>query len=576
VPDVTRLLARHFFRRFIENDLISPDADRHQTLAVMTACIISFGIVVTMLIALKYVGGLPTPGQVSLLSLDDKFLYSGWSMAVMALLTLVEWNALALDTRDASILGPLPIEAGVIFKAKAAALAMFAGGCILVLNVVPAVIFSAAMVSTPLVVVGLRAFLTLLAVHVSTAMAAGAMGFLAVLAIREVMHALLGTSLFERISTLLQAALVVCVVLFLCLLPGMSNRVGRAGLAPDRATYLMPPLWFVGLYEVGAGHIVDDLARTALPRRLVSIDREATQLYRSRKTELKRLADIGLAALLLAAVTASAAYVWNNRELPPAVTAKRDLQHRIRSRFVHVVQRCVVTRPLPRAGFFFTLQTLWRSATHRLTMAAAVAVGLAIALLGAKRGEVILIQPMVLIVLVTAFRHAARVPGELRANWAFQLCWSGERAAYMTGVKRAGLLGVLAPALLAMLPLGVDVLGVPRALLQLFLGGLLAKVALDVALLGFRTLPFASSYAGGGNLKGWLPVAVIAFLPLSYILADAERAALNHPSSALLFSLVLIVAAAGIRVFDRRQRESYGPVDFYELPGQTQRLDLSA
>src|SRR6476469_6118990 len=133
VPDVTRLLARHFFRRFIENDLISPDADRHQTLAVMTACIISFGIVVTMLIALKYVGGLPTPGEVSLLSLDDKFLYCGWSMAAMALLTLVEWNALALDTRDASILGPLPIQPDVIFKAKAAALAMFAGGGILVL-----------------------------------------------------------------------------------------------------------------------------------------------------------------------------------------------------------------------------------------------------------------------------------------------------------------------------------------------------------------------------------------------------------------------------------------------------------
>jgi hypothetical protein len=209
-------------------------------------------------------------------------------------------------------------------------------------------------------------------------------------------------------------------------------------------------------------------------------------------------------------------------------------------------------------------------------MAAAVAVGLAIALLGARSGGVILIQPMVLIVLVTAFRHAARVPGELRANWAFQLCWPGERAAYMAGVKRAGLLGVLAPALLAMLPLAVDVLGVSKALLQLFLGGLLAKVALDVALLGFRTLPFASSYAGGGNLKGWLPVAAIAFLPLSYLLADAERAALNHPSSALLLSLVLLAAVTGIRVFDHRQRASYGPVDFYELPGQTQRLDLSA
>jgi len=67
---------------------------------VITACIISFGIVVTMILALKYVGGIPTPGEVSWHSLDDKFLYIGWSMAVMALLTLVEWNALAVQARN--------------------------------------------------------------------------------------------------------------------------------------------------------------------------------------------------------------------------------------------------------------------------------------------------------------------------------------------------------------------------------------------------------------------------------------------------------------------------------------------
>src|SRR3954469_24593311 len=97
VPDTTRLLARHFFRRFIENDLISPDADRHQTLAVVCSCIISFGLVVTMLLGRQYLAALPTPGQVALRSLDDKCLYLGWSMAVMALLTLAEWDALALD-----------------------------------------------------------------------------------------------------------------------------------------------------------------------------------------------------------------------------------------------------------------------------------------------------------------------------------------------------------------------------------------------------------------------------------------------------------------------------------------------
>jgi CopG family transcriptional regulator/antitoxin EndoAI len=33
--------------------------------------------------------------------------------------------------------------------------------------------------------------------------------------------------------------------------------------------------------------------------------------------------------------------------------------------------------------------------------------------------------------------------------------------------------------------------------------------ALDIAMLGFRTLPFASSYVGGGNLKAWLPIYLI-------------------------------------------------------------------
>src|ERR1700693_4665290 len=102
VHDTTRLLTRHFFRRFIENDLISPDADRHQTLAVACACIVSFGLVVTMLLAIKYLAGVPIPGQTSLISLDDKFLYLGWSMLMMGLVTLAVWDALALDERDAS------------------------------------------------------------------------------------------------------------------------------------------------------------------------------------------------------------------------------------------------------------------------------------------------------------------------------------------------------------------------------------------------------------------------------------------------------------------------------------------
>jgi hypothetical protein len=574
VRDGTRVLTRHFFRRFIENDLISPDADRHQTLAVVTACTISFSIVVTMILALKYVGGLPTPGEVSLHSLDDKFLYVGWSMAVMALLTLVEWNALALDVRDASILGPLPIEASTIFTAKAAALGMFACGSILVVNLLPTIIFSSAMVSTPLVIVGIPAYFTLLAVHALTMMAAGALGFLGVLGIRELVHALVGTPLFNRMSTLLQAALVVCVVLFLCVLPRMASNVGRVWLAPGHMTYLAPPLWFVGMYEVGAGHIVDDLPRSTVPRRMRPFDLVATQLYRSREPELHRLAAIALIALLVAGGVTASAYTWNNRRLPPAVTAQTNYPHRLRAHFVSAVERLVARQSLVRAGFFFTIHTLWRSGTHRLTMAIAVAMGLAAAILSARERDVLLIQPLVLLVLLTAFRHAARVPGELRANWAFQMCWSGDTAPYMAGVKRAALLCVLAPALLALFPLHVAFLGLPKALLHLLLGVLQANLALNVAMLGFRTLPFASSYSGGTNLKGWMPVLPLLFV-LTSALAGLERAALNNRTAGIIWAVLLLAAVPAIRAFGRRQRERYGPVDFYELPGQAQRLDLS-
>ena len=37
-----------------------------------------------------------------------ELLYAAWSMTVMALVAVSVWDALALDSRDAQILGPLP------------------------------------------------------------------------------------------------------------------------------------------------------------------------------------------------------------------------------------------------------------------------------------------------------------------------------------------------------------------------------------------------------------------------------------------------------------------------------------
>jgi hypothetical protein len=241
-----------------------------------------------------------------------------------------------------------------------------------------------------------------------------------------------------------------------------------------------------------------------------------------------------------------------------------------------VVERVVVRHPLTRAGFFFTLQTLWRSATHRLTLATAAAVSLAFTAIAVKANELMSVQPMVLLLLLAGFRHAARVPGELRASWAFQLSWSGEVEPFIAGVRRAAMTALVCPAILIVLPLHVALLGWHAALVSVVCGLMSGLLLTDVQLLGFRTLPFASSYVANANLKGWVAFYVITFVPLTKILAGIQAWILSGDRAAAIFTGLLVALIVAVRVVQRRQRSEYGPVEFNELPAASQRLDLTA
>ena len=69
---------------------------------------------------------------------------------------------------------------------------------------------------------------TLIAAHLTSTTAAAAFGFVAVLGLRELLHAILGTTSFRRISVVVRAGLVVALVTTLLLIPAMSFRVADA------------------------------------------------------------------------------------------------------------------------------------------------------------------------------------------------------------------------------------------------------------------------------------------------------------------------------------------------------------
>jgi hypothetical protein len=582
-----RLLVRHFLRRFLENDLISPHADRHDMLATIAAGVLTSGLFVTVLLSLKYQFMLQPPGHTSVFALDDRFLYISCSMILMALAAVSQWDALALDVRDTSILGPLPIDRRTIVRAKLAAVGLFGLGCAAAINLAPALLHPWMLAGR--LPVGLSGLLALTGAHAAVTVAAGAFGFLGVLAIREVLHAVVGTAWFTRVATVVQAALVVLLASSFLLVPGLSSGMARAWLIPGSIppTWI-PPLWFLGLHEVLAGQVIAGLPAMDLRGPLAVSEREAAALYRGLDPLFHQLAGLAIVALVVSTTLAVAAFAWNNRRLPVVAFRTRGRGQSLRRSLGAAVERLVVRTPAARAGFAFTLQCLSRSVPHRLAIAASVGVGLASAAVtlrevGVRGGldeasipvGLLAVQTMLVIVLLAGFRHAVRVPAELRANWNFHVSWSGDERPFLAGARRATLLVLIVPALLALAPLYAFVIGWPLAVAHAVCGFLLALALLRVLLLGFRKLPFASSYVPSINLKALSPVYVLFFLLVSYAVAGLERLAFTGTGGTAALLAALALLAAGVAQADRLQRQTREPIDLDEPPAPaTQRLGL--
>jgi hypothetical protein len=583
-----RLLVRHFLQRLLDHDLISPHADRREVLTVTCALLIVSTLFLGVFLAVKYwFNPFLPPGLTAILALDDRFLLFSISMIVMALVAVTEWDALALDARDTWVLGPLPIPPAVIVRAKFVAVTLFAGAFDLALNIAPTVVRSASLPVRLQVPIG--GGLRLMIAHAACAIAAGAFGFAAVLGLRETLRSIFGPMRFNRISTGLQASLVVFLATALLLLLGSYSAVALTWLAPGRVSpMLVPPLWFVGLHEMLAGGVIDQLPRGVPPPRLAAAEQDATLLYHSLGPLFHRLAAVAILALVLVTLVTVAACVWNSRSLPKHTIPHRRRLRRLRRAFVWIITRVVVRRPAAQAGFFFTLQSLARSVPHRVTMAASIAVALALVVIRLGRIDanravdvstiplsMLALQTLLIAVVLTGFRHVVRVPAEVRANWTFHLAWSGDERPYLAGVKRAGFLALIAPTLVLLFVWHLFVLGPRLALAHFATGVCVAVLLIEVLFLTYRKLPFASGYVQSEDLKSIGPLYMVGVLIAAFALARLERAAFASQVAGVTFFAALATLIIIAHAVDATRRRTRGPIDLDELPPlATQRFEL--
>ena len=588
-----RLVLRLFLRRLIDNDVISPNADRHESLAVLCALVVSLGIFATFFVTTDYLAAfIQLPGPTALSALSDRFLFISASITVSALATLMVWDALALEPRDAAILGPLPIPARTITRAKLAAAVVFGTVFAMALNAFPSVVYPLFLTLNLRGMNG-RGILQLIAGHATSVVMAGLFGFFGILAIRGVCRLIVGERGFRAVSSTAHSALVVCAITALLLAPTVRKTTVRdwvAGTMP--AQWLARPvLWYLGVNETLAGHIVAEtpvvlpprFSFVAFPKRRDDASRAA---YRVLAPQLAALARRAWLSVPIVACLAITTFLWNNRRLPEQSTGPR-VRSRLRARIRGMAEWLTDGNPETQAGLFFTWQTLARSASHRSIVAIAVAAGcthllIALAASGVHRLELpsiplglFAINLMVLTPLVAGFRYAVTVPPELASNWTIRMAWLGDERGFLAGVKRAALVALVAVPLTALLPLHVALFGFAIAVVLSIYSFMVATATLDGLFLGYRRFPFACSYVPIENPKLLWPAGLATVLLGTYGFAVMERWALHTATRTAGLGVALGAIVWLLKIIDRTNRNERLSVNFDERPAPaTQRLGL--
>jgi hypothetical protein len=255
-----------------------------------------------------------------------------------------------------------------------------------------------------------------------------------------------------------------------------------------------------------------------------------------------------------------------------------------------MVTHVVARTSLRQAGFFFTLQTLSRQVPQRVALASWLAVGLSLIVITAQ-GRVLLArsdvasvplavlagQSLLLACVLSGFRHAVRIPAELRASTTFSLAWAGNLTPYISGVKLAGWIALVLPTLGGLFIWHAIVRGARLAALHFGVGLVVSALLMETLFLRYRRLPFASGYVPSGELKSRGPAYLTALLFLSFTLAWVERLALTATPGYLMLVAIMVGLSAGVRAFDRASRRPAAPLDLDEPPPlPTQRLDLAS
>ncbi len=545
-------LRRAFQRRFFEHELLSAAGDVREPLADFIGILITFGIALCYIL-IEEQSSVPywTARAVrSRMAWSDQQLLMTVSIAVAAVFVIVCWETLFPDLTDCLVLSALPIRMRTVFAAKLGAVLPVFGALVGATNLFPIVVYPALMS----VYLARPVWLSIVAYAVSFG-AASIFVLTAAVALQGVLVNILPYRVFQRASAYVQAVLLGSVLLLFFVTPHATlddlaepyNRVASA---------LLPPFWFVGIYEAILGN----------PH-----------------PEVPRLAGIGIAAILIAlaiaGVVCTAGYARYFRRTIEGGGTVRPARHAERP-WIAAIRRRLIPDARERAVFAFVWRTMTRSRTHRLILGGYIGVGaayllVAIAAMGKHRGWSVLLRPdatTAAIPIVLSFfvllgmRMVFSLPVDLKANWLFRMLEAERPETDLAAVRKlmvaAGILPAAAVSLIVYPALWGIIPGMRFATVVVLIG----LIVLEVMTRTFRKIPFTCSYLPGkANLKATLGFYILGFVAASVLVSHLAVAAAARAGVFLWAAGTCAALWAALVWWRRRTQAHEGPLIYDEM-----------
>ena len=554
-------LVKHFFRRFFDNDTLQAEGDTQTSVIRAISIVAAPGLMFAFWLQNQY----PQRGLWG--SIEDQYFFVMFSMVVMGMVAVFEWEMLFPDRPDFLILSPLSIKPRQMLGAKAAALAGFIALFLIACNVFGTLILPG--ITTHVVWVNGHArvvndFWRQLGAHAVAVSMAGLFAALLFVALGGVLLCVLSAQQFRVVSPIVQTVSVMGLAVLL--LAYLQYGGAMQELLNGRLGWMRwePTLWFLAVYE----RLLQGSAAPEFAQQL------SGYAYRA----------VGLTAFI-ALTTYPLAWARMRRMAIEGGVKGRSEPPQWISRVTHRIVR----QPNERAVFHFIGKTIIRNNQYQVYLAMYCGIGLALAIACAvtfhakgKTGwafsEVGLhaVMPLLVFWTVAGLRAAFAFPLNLPAAWVYRVTRISENALNECAEAASRWALICALSVVACIATVLAVLGWgPRAMLvQLVCGAGFAILLTDAFFMFLQRVPFAQPRMPGKTSLPLMLTLYLGVLPAFLFQMVRFEMSLEHSFVRLMLVACGVVAThlVVLRV-SRGTPESEEEMEGYE--GEFQLLNLA-